>query len=387
MSLQKTIENEIRYFNSFINQSHDWNFFLGLVDYLQFIKEDHNTGRLIAELENTEKEAKEIIDELSKKSLKELDQCLNLLLGIIIKDNLTDSAIAESIDEYKGLREGRIKSSQPTVMGLNDNLCEIIRFLVQNGYTNEVKDLVELEKDSNGNYYARDFTFSRSSSDYQKSLNIFNDRKETDLWGDWSYLIILLDVILNGEEQLAILKKSDDILGLFGLSHLRNEIEKIKNGTLAYNASNPPFFDKIAYTRRASRIHNFLQKELNKLEETSAPLGGSNSSFQFDSTGIVSGTLNILNYKITFTKKRANILDFFYKAKKAKGNEYQTYKSYNEFIRGRDEPVDSDHFSKRIRLINTKVMKETEGFVKELIEKADKDNNRRLLANRYRLKD
>ncbi|MEI6288141.1 MAG: hypothetical protein WCP18_00950 [bacterium] len=104
-------------------------------------------------------------------------------------------------------------------------------------------------------------------------------------------------------------------------------------------------------------------------------------NYVFHEYGMHTGHLTIGNYpKITFTKKTADIVNYFYEIGKF-DKEFHNYQDFNKFISDPKLEVVSDEFNKKIQEINKRICRDTKKVIKELIIKGKNKSNE---ANIYR---
>lgn len=126
------------------------------------------------------------------------------------------------------------------------------------------------------------------------------------------------------------------------------------------------------------KLINLRKKLVAYQEKIEERMSVANPVFQCKNyDGVLYVTLNFDGSKdIKFQKISAAILKFFKEASEASKG-YKIYKDFNEFFAENQsiKNITSNTFSKRIDSINKRVKKETEGIIKELIEKKSTGKN------------
>jgi len=390
MTIKNIILNAERHYDSFINQANDWNFFLGLAEYVKFVSEEKVSEKIIIEAMDKGKARLKDLSELSEKSIVEMNNVFEKIVGIIKQDKLDFFGLSAEIKEYEDHKNGLIYSSSPLPFMLFEALADIISILVRNNYIEKIKNYVELraEPGEGRQYYIKKYTFSNEFLEYEKANKLFNDKRDIEIWGVWDNLVMVYNSVFKKEELITELDKDrKNFWQAFNARGVIGELNSIKEGK---SDDRPVYFKKQDFMAKASRFHNYLIKELNKLEETASPAmpvkieKSDKIFFDFNSSGIPTGKLYVGNFSIEFQKMPAKIINYFFVGRKFFSNGYKNYKDFNEYIKEDNEAIKSDDFSKRINEINDRVGKETKGFVKELLEKELRENKGKQTANSYR---
>ena len=81
--MKNVIEILEKQYQSFINQERDWNFFVGLADYVKFINETSEPHLLLERTKESKLKRIEIIDKLEEEAVTELLKLKRDLLKII----------------------------------------------------------------------------------------------------------------------------------------------------------------------------------------------------------------------------------------------------------------------------------------------------------------
>ncbi len=132
---------------------------------------------------------------------------------------------------------------------------------------------------------------------------------------------------------------------------------------------------KITVTTKFFEFRNNNQKE-EHADNSAISYKFNNSSFQ--------GILKIGDiFRINFKGLTAYLINFFYITKEL-GNDYRSYREFNEFIDSQKiypDTLTSDDFSKKIKSINKRVEGKTDKLIMEIIIKG---KNKKIEANIYK---
>jgi hypothetical protein len=265
--MKNVIDTLNRYYDSFISQPNDWHFFLGLADYVNFVLETPQTKKIADSIIQKRFDEEALLEKRSKEAIKEINQVKGKLIKKIKDKKISYQGLDNLIREYEDYEKGRIiASSQPMADNLAVSLEDIIDSLYKNGYQDLVKDLVVPH--SQDPKIIRRYNYSKTIPLFREQFNKIDKQREIEIWGAWNYLFLASMVIHKGEEVFENLKKDKgDFLKAFNFTGLWGEMKHIREkgkGRGNYNASDKPtYFVKDNYISYASRIHNYLIKELN----------------------------------------------------------------------------------------------------------------------------
>jgi len=258
-----------RYYQSFINQKRDWNFFLGLADYVKYAVETQEINNILKRIVRARENDQRRLKKYEQKVIKETKQAKKKLFKIIKKHKISYESLDRAIKEYQEYESGAIISSRGEAEALSGALQDIIRNLFKNGYKDLIRDFA-IEHKEIANEIGK-YTFSKTLDLYYKEKEIFEDKKKTELWASWNNLVLVYLTIFRGREEFEKLKKdARDFLKAWNFGLLLDEMRTIRDGNRLLgtkSTSGPIFFIKNNYISHATRIHNYLIKELSKEEE------------------------------------------------------------------------------------------------------------------------
>ncbi len=268
------MNNEIeildRYYQSFINQKRDWDFFLGLADYVKYAVETPEVNNILKYIIQAQNNDQKRLEKYEQAVIEETKQAKKKLFKIIKKHKISYESLDRAIEEYQGYENGRILSSQTEAEALSNALMDVIRNLFNNNYKELVKDFA-IEHKEIPNEVGK-YTFSKTLNLYKKEKEIFKEKLETELWASWDNLTLVYSAVFKANEELEKLQQDKkDFFKAWNFLELTDEIKKIRDDDMNRRtgiASNfkPIYFKRENYTIYATRIHNYLIQELSKKE-------------------------------------------------------------------------------------------------------------------------
>ena len=279
MTIKNTLISAERYYDAFINQSNDWSFFLGLAEYVKFLVEDENAGEIIYETLKQKQTQEEMVAALAKKAIIEINDQAEKIFKIIKNNKFDFNGLEVEIKEYQDWRNGLTYCSQPLPSMLFENLADIIQILLNNNRVEEIKNFAILKSQPNiiisdegkqivsgMRHYIKSFTFSKNFLEYEKAKKLFDNKRDVEIWGVWEDLLMVYQAVYKSEECVSELKDNEKkTMGVLGAMAAVSEMKKIKSGEGGSGANGGYiFFKRQNFIGTASRLHNYLFKELNK---------------------------------------------------------------------------------------------------------------------------
>lgn len=268
--MKNVIEILDRYYQTFINRRRDWEFFLGLADYLNFTEENpvifaNILNRLKREKEkelnyslNTKKEVFNEFEEVRKRVLNFLK---NKKVSKEIKQKI------KNLDKFKS-KDGLLEED---FFKFNSELTETIKWLWKNNYKSFVNDIIDNyadgydKADRDADILRCSYFLSPTGFEiYVLKTDRFGERFNIELWGSYDRLRMFWSVFsfIRGKGLPKKTESSDRAKEIFfdAVSDLR---------TIQYGSSNndePNMFRRDKFQLHASRVHNYLIQELSKKE-------------------------------------------------------------------------------------------------------------------------
>ena len=236
---EKTTEILDRYFKSFIDRSRDWDFFLGLADYVKYAVETPVIAEILKDIVQKRIEAEESLDRYEKEAIKEIEKVKNKLFRRLKQKKISYDSLSKLMQKYEDYKKNRkILTPESDVQTLSGCLKDIIRNLYDNGYKEIIKDLIIEERmplaplRESKKTYIRGFTCFKNLDAYGDEEKFYNKKQDVELWGALDGLISIYHLFIFNEKKT--------------LDQFR--------------------FQKDAYISYATRIHNYLIQELSKEE-------------------------------------------------------------------------------------------------------------------------
>lgn len=267
--MKNVIKNLERYYQSFVGQEREWEFFLGLADYVKYVLETPETNKILESIVQKRLNAEKKVKKYERKVIKETKQAKEKLFKVIKNKKISYESLDGQIKEYLEYESGHIQSSQSEAESLNDALQDVIRNLFKSGYKDLVKDFAIGHKEIPNEI--GEYTFSKTIDLLISEKEKFNEKMSRELWGDWNYLLLTYLVIFKKEKELVRLNKDKKNFYLaWNFYGLINEMKQIRVGNRLLGTPSsikPVYFVRDKYKSYASRVHNHLIKELNLRQE------------------------------------------------------------------------------------------------------------------------
>ncbi|HAH04282.1 TPA: hypothetical protein DCL28_01835 [Candidatus Komeilibacteria bacterium] len=388
---QNLINSLDRKYKSFINEKSDWSFYLGIADYIKYIKETPKIyqvieNKILSEYSKEQEKLQKIRDKADDEILKAKDK----LFRIIENKKLSYESLKKTIEVYQQYENNDRNSNLTQTENLNSALEDIVRNLYENGYKKIVKDFVSEKQDYPDLMEA--FIFSPSMNEYYKESKKFEAKKSTTYWGHWINLELIYLAVYKKDELLEELRKDKKrIMDLWGFSLVVDEMNKIREQheepyKIKANFE-PVIYERSRYTGYITRTHNFIIDELEKIEELNLeikkklnslpkekPAEESKIRYSFNKNGnkcyVKIGQFD----EMEFEKNPALIINFFCNSSKYK-NDYKSYHDFNGYYKF-EKDIGSSDFARRIKEINERVKENTKNLINEIILQKPKNDNK-----------
>lgn len=180
-------------YDTVINQTDPWYFFLNLADYVSFVTETSPFKEIVLALRKYKEELLVELDEYEEKAVRELissKKKLEKLVGKVdgLKDKLKKEGFFSdgftSIDQYL---DGRLSTSGNKSDVINRYLHEVSWDIASNGHTSVLDDFTEDLKAKD-----RRVSFSESLKKRTELTEQLNTQRLLNPWGYWDFLSILM---------------------------------------------------------------------------------------------------------------------------------------------------------------------------------------------------
>lgn len=255
-----------RYYDSFINQSKDWYFFLGLSDYVNYILETPQTKQISDSLIEERLKKEKILQTYADEAVKEMCLAKKKLIKKIEDKELNYQALNNLIKQYEKIEENKIISSIPKPINLQIHFDDILYNLQSNGHREIIKEFF-ISRSSNSTIINR-HSYAKKTLLYRDLIDRIDDERCFEIWGAWNYLFLAAMTIWKGEEIMENFgRDTNSLLKSLGFAGMWHEMQHIKKQIKTGKHDTPhrsTYFVKDNYISYASRFHNYLIKELSK---------------------------------------------------------------------------------------------------------------------------
>lgn len=285
-------------YNSFINEERDWNFFLGLADYADFVLKTSVFKKAIDNLKKDKSAEIDIVNIAEEEAVAELQEIKKGILVDIKKKKLNPKGLSEALLKLKKYEKGEIDpdcyKSERIERGLrvlDQALCE------------------DKEESDTGKHRLISNLSNKLTIRRGKSVG-FHDKKQTELWGAYEKILLVHSMVHSNKQY------DND----WSVKHIENEIlakemRIIKNdgSEMSFSIGGIGFsqekfssstdrrineFKRNNYKLYVTRVHNYLLQELSLKDEQEAPADDTTKKLAYKN-----GILYFQNKEINFTNK------------------------------------------------------------------------------------
>lgn len=275
--MENVIKTLDRYYDAFKDQERDWGFFMGLTDYVNLLDEIPQLKGIIEKMMEGEQKMLQRVHEAEDLAIKELKALSKKMLAKAEKKK--EASIQEAIATFKDFDSGKTHPEWWYSARLEHGIRAIIEAMVKEGYGALLKEILPKKADLNKLYslfYDVCPAFSlRSALSYG-----LKEQRDTELWGNYRKLRTAAMTFQKGQERLEQMKK--DGKDTSDVEELIKEKEIIRNdgednwlfSSSLFGHSDKKFssstdknikeFKRDKYQNYASRVHNYLVKELSR---------------------------------------------------------------------------------------------------------------------------
>lgn len=266
-SSSKALDQLEGYYKAFVNRP-ERHFFLGLSDYVKYIKETPELIKIVETQVLPDRKALENnIDNIRHKTIKQCDVVIKQIEDFIARKEIEDARLLETIKEYHELREAKLISSDPAAEYIT--VCEALRQLVHNRFYE--KELGKLIKVVHATHYdlIEEFLFSPAGKELIKSLDDFSSKRNRTTWGSWFALELAEASVDETDNRLQLITDIGPYVNSFSRSLIFSEMRNIVDPKHAP----PPLMlgEKIQfvieeYKTHVNRLHLFLKSNISDVE-------------------------------------------------------------------------------------------------------------------------
>jgi len=155
-------------------------FFLGIADYIEFILESPGLDAIVSGIKEIEKKEEKTLIYFEKALVKDLQVAESNLYKIIQENKFDFLELKKAIDDYEGIKSGRIQSSASKEEALHGGLAGIIRAIFNKGYKNQINTFVLINQEGQD---IAGYTISSFYQLYEEELRKFREKRKTSIWG------------------------------------------------------------------------------------------------------------------------------------------------------------------------------------------------------------
>ena len=268
-----------RYFKSFIDTTNDYEFFIGLIDYIAYIDSVPQIEKIANELPKLRIEEENKLKAEEKEVIEELISFRDKLKDEINKNKIKDERIDRKLQDFQWWVEGKSVGSSPLPTSMFRELRDLISILDESGHKDIIKEYVRYYED-NPEYKNKQkiqelfgkiekYIFSKNWDKYEKARELFNEKMKTELWGQFNDLAVVYLVIVNGKtyHQKLIDEAGDGEnrnmqkwWEAFNMTGVLGEWDKLKEHK--NSKEHRVFFDSEKHRFYVKRLHNYLAEKL-----------------------------------------------------------------------------------------------------------------------------
>ncbi len=257
------ITNLERRFNNFINEPRDWDFFIGLSEYVHYIHETPTLNDLIQTIMAQKAEDTKGLQEAETKALEAVRTAWVTVHKRVKEKGATTPLLDGLIKEYTNYDTGttRALDNTPLAASLYPALADIVRELYShnNGqYRNLVLDLV-IGKIENSRFFIEVFKFGLPLSTVDFEKKVLESKQDTAKWYAWEQLNDAYIIFSQGwdyvkQKGLWDTKEFDKVWELLNIKILLAEKDKIRND----KTDGLHFFVRAKHRQYLNQINNYL---------------------------------------------------------------------------------------------------------------------------------
>lgn len=185
-------------FQSFIERTNAYDFFIGLADYTNYILETPMLKKIVDEIMKEKNIEHKKLTYLEEKSLEELREAKKKLLTIIADNNINTTSLEGKRSMSSGICDGllneieQFEKGEISISGFHGDNLEMYLFdiavgIAEQGYKNLVQEFIDQNRrpqNIRGN-----FVFSKTLHLYHAQIELMNRAIKLELWGAFDNLL------------------------------------------------------------------------------------------------------------------------------------------------------------------------------------------------------
>lgn len=274
-----------RYYAAFIDQQDAKAFFLGMVDYLDYLDGVPECDLLTSRISETFKPLSERHDKQHEAAMKAVEAAHKKISSYISKKKVQNETIARALQEYADFKEERaIAASTPLAFSLFLRLQDALMALYA---IPEHKDfaLQFVVVSPTNNTIVRQYLPIQEMTDFQETRDELERGAEDALWGVQMHIYDLRNFIKQGREKhrkiVERMKNKEQQAYLDVLNHgvVMGEWVKIEEGR---PEPRPTFFNPPKIRPKVQRFHMYMLGHFADARKSLEPKGQAKPKLKFD---------------------------------------------------------------------------------------------------------
>lgn len=253
-------------YTGLINQTENWDFFLGLADYVKTLESLAPTKALIEAMEKQAEVSRKLYDQFNNSALAELTRSATQMSEIAERFAKQSEPVRQAVQEMQKYINGSVISSD-LLHSIDHSIFDVARRLNESGLGEMIKRFEDNNK-AIQNIYGN-YTFSESLQKFDNERTKLERVEQIEPWGAWQHLpitkeiVLEPDVIIEKTKEKAETDPSQKML-LWDLFILKGEMENIRTGEATDDKV--VIFKLKDYKNYLQRVHNFITAQLLKAD-------------------------------------------------------------------------------------------------------------------------
>lgn len=236
-------------------------FFYGIADYVVFVSESKYTHDIITEKIIGERDKwKNGLAKLENPAVKELDKIFGITHEYIAKTNIKHPMLTGLLDQYEGLVQGRIQTSESTVTARFTSLRDIVSALHD---LPKHEDFVKKYATITPTGLITEWHFSKAYKAYVEKEELLKSEREISWWWNWNELAVLFQVAYQANETFDSMNNNPK--GWWDMFNFHGLVEDLKKATDESQDKSPIHFVATDYKYHLIRVNQFLLDNLQLL--------------------------------------------------------------------------------------------------------------------------
>lgn len=277
-----------KYYQSFIDETEDWSFFVELSEYIDLILENNLSARVIAGLNSQREEDLKPLRDIEAIATADLNTAKEKIKKLLNKGKITSKGIEFALKKLEQIEAGKVYSNVKPIDKLYDAIWHICVAIHEEGKQEIIKEYFNA---GDGKHrYTDNYFYIEIYDQYQRLKRASEFKEKSALWYVWDKINIAHFTIRKTDETFEQLKEEGKKWEMLNFSGIVQEMRKIQS----IAEENHPFardFDPIIFKRDdfvqyARRFHKHLIKTLLETDPKTHHLTENSPSFD-ESLGIL----------------------------------------------------------------------------------------------------